>query len=227
MPTLPEPDNDKLKELPNSFKPSIIKTGSENSFLNQNNPNFAKRLETDFLESKLFDIKKTDKENKERKNYLESNYRNEIYMSISKSDSDFNLYLKNLYGSVENFFEMNQDLVQNKTFNPNTDFHAEVVIITEENYYKSDFISTNEVILEMLNGICTVDYFQKDGNISRLNTTLSSKFIPYSQNDIRNSAFGGLYGRRILCWDLVKQKWASFYMRGMVRFVRDETSDLE
>jgi hypothetical protein len=235
MPKLPEPNNDSLKGLPNTGLPSNMASQrtrivTANEYFKSNNPEYAKQIETienDFLNSKLYEISKTELSDKQKEEYLKSEYRLQMYKSVSQSDSDFNIYLKNMYGNISNFFEANTDLVENKTFNPRTDFLAEVSIITKDHYYKSDFISMNEVILEMLNGVCTVEYFKINGQISRLTTTLDDVFVPDSQNDVRRFAFGGLPGKRVLCWDLIKEKWSSFYMKNLKRFIRDETSGLE
>lgn len=233
MSQLPAPSNDDISGLPvfglpKGMNPPAIKVGSGNEFLKADNPAFAKKLETSFLESKLYDITRRDKNEKEIKDYNLSENKLSKYNRVAKDDADFNLYLRKMYGSIDNFFNLNEEFTNiHKTFNPKTDFQAEVVIITKDTFYKADFISQNETIMEMLSGICTVEYFKVDGRISKITTTLSSEFIPDSQNDVRSFAFGGLPGRRVLCWDLVKEKWSSFYMKNLKRFIRDETSGIE
>lgn len=232
MTEIQKPDSDSLDGLPitglpKSMKPSIPRLGSYNEYLIKNDPEFAKQLESDFLNTNLYEIKKTDLKKDAAKNYLESDYRLRKYKEISEDDIEFSSYLKSLYGSGKTFFEANQDVVQNKTFNPNTDYTAEVVIITEDNYFKSDFISQTETMFELLGGICTIEYFKVNGSIGKITGTLSSKYVPDSQSDTRANAFGGLPGSRMLVWDVINTRWVSFYMSNLVRFVRDETSGIE
>lgn len=182
-------------------------------------------LENSFLESNLFDISKKD--GKKEEDYLSSNYRVQKYKTITEEDEEFNKYLSGLYGSAQNYLEMNNLLLENKVFDPRTDYQAEVEIITDEIFYKSYFISQEETVLELLNGVCTIEYFQIDGNADRLVCSLSETNIPQGQQDTRFAAFSGLGQNRVLVWNLIKKKWSSFYMKNLIRFVRDDTSGIQ
>jgi hypothetical protein len=84
--------------------------------------------------------------------------------------------------------------------------------------------------MEALNGICTVDYLDVAGKAQRLNGTLQKKHILGSQVGERYQFFGplaGKYGEKIVLWNINKQKWSSFYLSNTVRFVKDDTIDLE
>jgi hypothetical protein len=186
---------------------------------------YENKLEEAFLKTNLYETKKS--ESKKQEDYLSSEYRTKVYQNITEKDLEFNKYLKNIYGSAKNYFEMNQNLLQNKVYDPSSDFQAEIEIITDETYYRSYFISQSETILELLNGVCTIEFFQTDGRIERIVGSLSREEVPQSQLSTRMYAFSGLRGSRVLVWNMFKQKWASFYMTNLKRFVRDDTSGLE
>lgn len=186
---------------------------------------YENKLEEAFLKTNLYETKKS--ESKKQEDYLSSEYRTKIYQNITEKDLEFNKYLRNMYGSAKNYLEMNQNLLQNKVYDPSSDFQAEIEIITDETYYRSYFISQTETILELLNGVCTIEFFQLDGRIERIAGSLSREQVPQSQLGTRMYAFSGLRGNRVLVWNMFKQKWASFYMNNLKRFVRDDTSSLE
>jgi hypothetical protein len=187
--------------------------------------NVEDQLQASFLESNLFDINKTDK--LIQKDYMYSEKRIENYKNLLNKDLEFNKFIKNTYGSVENYLQLNESLTRTRLYDPNTDFLAEVDIITEDVYYKTGFISLFETNFELMSGVCTVEYVQTDGRADRIVGTLSENIVPISQRLTRLQAFGGLRGSRVLFWDIVKQKWASFYMGNLKRFVRDENSGIQ
>jgi hypothetical protein len=186
--------------------------------------NLVEELETSFLQSNLFDV--TKKEGKKEEDYLSSEYRKNKYKNITQKDVEFNKYLRGIYGSAENYLEMNNFLIENKIYDPTSDYLAEVEIITKDTFYKSSFISQTETVLELIDGVCTIDYFQKDGSIDRLIVSLSGAYVPQNELKTRLSAFAGLQGERVLVWNIVKKGWSSFYMSNMTRFIRDDTSDV-
>ena len=137
------------------------------------------------------------------------------------------MYLRNLYGNANTFLETKTNLIENRNYDPLTDYVVEVGIITEDTYYKGSFISYDEVILELLNGTCTIDFIKVNGLAGMIVGTLSKDKIPSSQGDVRLASFAGLGGGRILVWNLLKGKWSSFYMSNLRRFMSDETSDIQ
>jgi hypothetical protein len=182
-------------------------------------------LESSFLDSNLSDISK--REGKKEEDYLSSQYRIEKYKNISKNDLEFNKYIKGIYGSAENYLEMNNFTFQNKIYDPASDYQAEVEIITNDTFYKSRFISQQETLLELLGGVCTIEYFQVDGNVDRLVCSLSQNSVPGNEFQTRLNSFAGLGGDRVLVWNLIKKGWSSFYMKNLIRFVRDDTSGIQ
>jgi hypothetical protein len=232
MTEIEKPNSDRLDGLPiiglpKPMKAQLPRVGSYNEFLLKDNKQFAETLESDFLNTNLYEIKKSDLIQKQEKSYLGSEYRLKKYKEISEKDIEFNEYLKSLYGSDKNFFEANENMVLNKTYNPTTDYNSEVVIITEDNYFKSNFISQTETIFELLSGMCTIEYFKVNGTIGKITGTLSNNYVPDSQGKTRSDAFGGIGRGRVLVWDIINTRWVSFYMTNLVRFVRDETSELQ
>ena len=74
--------------------------------------------------------------------YIKSELRKEKYEKVSEEDDAFSDYLKAKYGSVEMFFEMNEQLRQQRIYNPLSDYDIEVEIITKEQFLKTNFISS-------------------------------------------------------------------------------------
>ena len=159
--------------------------------------------------------------------YNSSNYRKEKYKNMPENDKEFADYIKRTYGSVSSFFDFRQDLVKDKLYDPSSDYLAEVVVITDEEYYKSGFISPTEVFFEILKGIATIEYFKMDGRAAKIVGTLEEGLIPSSQQNTRANAFSFIGAKRILVWDLQKQGWSSFYMSNLRRFIKDDTYGLE
>jgi hypothetical protein len=159
--------------------------------------------------------------------YNSSNYRKEKYKNIPENDKEFADYIKRTYGSVSSFFDFRQDLIQDKLYDPSSDYLAEVVVITDEEYYKSGFISPTEVFFEILKGIATIEYFKMDGRAAKIVGTLEEGLIPSSQQNTRANACSFIGAKRILVWDLQKQGWSSFYMSNLRRFIKDDTYGLE
>jgi hypothetical protein len=187
--------------------------------------NLKNALEEEFLNSTLTDETYVNKG--DAKDYYSSKYRLEKYKSLINDDNEYNLYLRNLYGNANTFLETKTNLIENRNYDPLTDFVVEVGIITEDSYYKGSFISYDEVILELLNGTCTIDFIRVNGLAGMIVGTLSKDKIPSSQGDVRLASFAGLGGGRILVWNLLKGKWSSFYMSNLRRFMSDETSDIQ
>lgn len=161
------------------------------------------------------------------KNYLESEERLKKYKEIAGDDEKFADYIKANYGTFENFLLINQKLTENRVYDPETDYDIEVEIITKDQYLKSDFISSTEMFLEVLGGISTIQYFKTNGQITQSVGTLKKSFVPSSEYETREKAFGFYGSPRILMWDVRKQDWVSFYMVNVRRFIRDDTSELQ
>ena len=161
------------------------------------------------------------------KDYFESEERLKKYKEISEEDEKFAEYIKSKFGTFENFMMINQKLTQNRVYDPESDYDIEVEIITEDQYLTSDFISSTELFLEILGGVSTVQYFKRNGQITQSVGTLKKSFIPSSEYETRDKAFGFYGSPRILMWDVLKQDWISFYMINVRRFIRDDTTGLE
>ena len=187
--------------------------------------NFEEEILNDFLQGDLNSL--SYQKQLSETDYNSSKYRIDKYKNLSENDKDFASYIKQTYGSVSNFFDFKQELGQDKLYDPSTDYLAEVVVITEDEYYKSGFISPTELFLEILNGIATIEYFKLDGRAAKIVGTLEEDLIPSSQQNARAGAFNFIGSKRILVWDLQKQGWSSFYMSNLRRFIKDDTYGLE
>lgn len=161
------------------------------------------------------------------KSYFESDERVKKYKEISEEDEKFAEYIKSKYGTFENFQIINEKMAQNRVYDPESDYDIEVEIISKDQYLTSDFISSTELFMEVLGGVSTVQYFKTNGQITQSVGTLKKSFIPSSEYDTREKAFGFYGSPRILMWDVLKQDWISFYMVNVRRFIRDDTSGLE
>jgi hypothetical protein len=88
------------------------------------------------------------------------------------------MYISRNYGSYQNYLAAyNWNVGTTKVFDPTVDQKMDVTIITKEVFYKSDHISSQELIMEALSGICTVDYVDVENRAKRLNGTLEKKYI--------------------------------------------------
>jgi hypothetical protein len=103
----------------------------------------------------------------------------------------------------------------------------DVSIIKKDKVYKTDHISTQEVIMENLSGVCTVWFIKVNGSTRRLTCTLQADKIPESQDDVRYNFFSPLSNGRVGVWDINEQAWKSFYMRNVFKFVRDDSQSIE
>jgi hypothetical protein len=161
------------------------------------------------------------------KDYMTSELKKEKYEVIAREDQNFEEFVKLKYGSLENFYSFNPQLKEERIYNPLTDYDMEVEIITEDEYLKTNFLSSPELFMEVLGGITTIQYVKVDGNAAQLVGTLKKSYVPSSQYETRDKAFGFFGGKRILLWDLTKQDWSSVYIQNIRRFIRDDTTELQ
>lgn len=159
--------------------------------------------------------------------YSGSRLQVDTYKKLEQDDMLYDQFIKTTYGSYENFYRMNKINQGVSIYDPTIDYIMDVTVITEEESYKTDHISSQEVIMEALSGVCTVIFMKVDGSVGRITGTLDRKAMPTSQLQTRRNFFTPLKNDRIVMWDLNKQDWRSFYMDRAIRFVRDDTIALE
>lgn len=160
--------------------------------------------------------------------YGGSAYQLETYKKIEMQDKLYQNFIKQGYGSFDNYLMQNKINQFSSLYDPISDYRADVKIITKESSYVSDHISAQELIMENLSGVCTVFFLKKkDGTAARLTCTLNEEYMPTSEYPRRTSFFSPMSGDRIGVWDVNEKKWKSFYMNSMFKFVRDDTIDIE
>jgi len=164
----------------------------------------------------------------EKQKYNGSDEQLKTYGNLEDSDPAYARYIVSQYGSYQNFLFVNQ-IQKNfdSVFDPRYDIKTDVTVYTKEKTYKSDHISPNEIIMEGLSGICTIDYLKKNGNSDRFIGTLNKNIIDSNKSSERVLFFSPLQGNRIVMWNLVKKDWSSFFVSGLIRFVRDDTIGIE
>jgi hypothetical protein len=164
----------------------------------------------------------------EKQKYNGSDEQIQTYENLENSDPTYARYITSQYGSYQNFLFVNQ-IQKNfdSVFDPRYDIKTDVTVYTKEKAYKSDHISPNEIIMEGLSGICTIDYLKKNGNSDRFIGTLNKNIIDSNKSSERVQFFSPLKGNRIVMWNLIKKDWSSFYVGGLIRFVRDDTIGIE
>lgn len=167
----------------------------------------------------------------QKQKYQGSTHKTLKYENLKQKDPLFAEQMSRIYGSYEAFLKAVEDQSkQRNLIDPRSDKKLDVTVITNDIYYKSDHISAQEIIMEALNGICTIDYLDVSGKAQRLNGTLQKRHILSSQVAERYNFFGplsGRFGEKVVLWNINKQKWSSFYINFAVRFVKDDTTDLE
>jgi hypothetical protein len=160
--------------------------------------------------------------------YSGSSIQKESYNRIEKNDVLYKLFIQKNYGSYENFL-MAKKLLQDITiFDPSVDYIIDTTVITKDVSYKTDHLSTQEVINENLSGVCTVYFTKKTtGTVRRLQCTLNENLVPNSQSAIRSNFFSAGRGDLVGVWDINIQAWRSFYMSSVIKFIRDDTTSIE
>lgn len=159
--------------------------------------------------------------------YMGSPKQLKTYEDLKRNDQIYQQYITQTYGSYENYLTMNRIGQAQSVYDPANDYVMDVTVVTENASYKSDHISTQEVIMEALSGVCTVIFMKMDGSVGRITGTLDSRAVPPKQMEYRKMFFSPQANDRVVMWDLNKQDWRSFYMDRVIRFVRDDTIDLE
>lgn len=159
--------------------------------------------------------------------YWGSEYQKQQYERLKSMDPAFQAYILKTFGSYDLFEKLNGFGDSNNIYDPTTDYKMDVTVITKERFYKTDHISTYEVIGEALTGLCSIDYLKVNGSASKITGTLYKKFINPANIEERVNFFRPLPGNRVVVWDVIKQGWSSFYMNRAIRFVRDDTTGLE
>lgn len=164
--------------------------------------------------------------------YFGSEFQKLKYQKFKGKDYLYEQAIIKKFGSYDLFLEQTK-LGQRSIFNPASEYQMDVTIITKnkENkitkYYKSDNISTYELIQEMLFGLCTIEYTKVNGQPSKTVGTLYKKYILPSKTQERINFLFPLRNDRVGVWDLIKQDWSTFYMGNVFRFVRDDTIGIE
>ena len=161
------------------------------------------------------------------KTYSGSEQQIQTYENLYKKDINYKRYIDITYGSFENYKTLNKTFRKGNVYDPTVDHILDVTVITEEHHYKTDHISASEIIMESASGICSYYFIKKDGSTTKVNGTLDNKYIPVKEWPRRMYFFSPLPGERVVVWDINKQRWSSFYMNNIFKFVRDDTTDLE
>jgi len=201
---------------------------SENVVNAQNNqqsvPNVAQKLESQFMSGNLSSISYMG----QAEPYYGSDKQKNVYESLESEDKEFKSYIEKIYGSYDAFTKEKDLKFNNVEYDPMYDYVVDVSIISDNNtIYTSTHISSSETIVELLTGVCSFFYLKINGSSGKSVGTLNANFIPESQYENRQNFFSPLKGDRVVLWDIHKKTWNSFYMSRLIKFVRDETMDLE
>jgi hypothetical protein len=159
--------------------------------------------------------------------YTGSSIQQQNYDRLNTQDKIYSQFILQNYGSYDNYMQMHRIGQTSAVYDPSIDYVMDVTVVTENQSYKSDHISTQEVIMEALSGVCTVIFMKINGSVGRITGTLERSYIPTSEYQTRLNFFSPLKGDRIVVWDINKQGWRSFYMDRVIKFVRDDTIGLE
>jgi hypothetical protein len=151
-----------------------------------------------------------------------------LYDELTTKDLRYRQFIIDHYGSIENYITQQSSQFKQSVFDPAVDYKLDVTIVKDKKkFYKSDHISTNEVIMETLTGVCTFYYRKVDNNEGKSTGTLDPGYIPDDQLHWRPYFFSPLKNNRVVIWDIVKHRWNSFYMSRLYKFVRDDTISAE
>lgn len=159
--------------------------------------------------------------------YTGSIIQKETYDRLQQNDRFYQRFITENYGSYENYLVQTRVGQASSSFDPTIDFVMDVTVTTKEHSYKSDHISSQEVIMEALSGVCSVVFVKVDGSVGKIVGSLDANYIAPTEQLNRFKFFSPLAKNRIVMWDINKQGWRSFYMENVIKFVRDDTTDLE
>lgn len=159
--------------------------------------------------------------------YSGSRIQSEKYRNLEQKDDEYRKYIFDNFGSYENYLKLSRIDEGTNVFNPETDYVIDVQVVTAEKSYRTDHISAEQVIMEALDGVCTVIFMKVNGTVGRITGTLEKKYIPSKHFGVRRQVFTPQKGDRIIMWDINKQDWRSFYMELVIKFIRDDTVGLE
>lgn len=159
--------------------------------------------------------------------YTGSSLQKETYERLQRNDRFYQRFITENYGSYENYLVQTRVGQASSSFDPTIDFVMDVTVITKEHAYKSDHISSQEVIMEALSGVCSIIFMKVNGSVGKIVGSLESQYIAPTELQNRFKFFSPLARNRIVMWDINKQGWRSFYMENVIKFVRDDTTDLE
>lgn len=189
--------------------------------MEENQNNFEERLSSELnAPGSFFNTK-------EQKEYRSSPLQKETYERLQRNDILYQKFIIQTYGSYENFLQQSKIMQDINVYDPTIDYIMDVTVVTENAFFKTNHISSQEIIMENMSGLCSVWFTKQNGTARRLNCTLDSKYMPTKEYDIRSRFFSPLPNDRIGVWDVNQQKWKSFYMKNVFKFVRDDTSGVE
>lgn len=160
--------------------------------------------------------------------YGGSDYQLKTYQKLQTNDLLYKNFIQEVYGSYENYLQQYKINQNTNVFDPGVDYRMDVKIVNKEESYTSDHISTHEIILELLSGVCTIFFIKRtDGSSRRLTGTLEPSMLPTKEYAVRKNFFSPMSGDRLGVWDINEQTWKSFYVDSVFKFIRDETVGTE
>lgn len=164
-------------------------------------------------------------DDKEIKQYGSREQREEDLSEVMEKDLDYSVYFSTRYGNFDVYFEL-EDINYGKSFNPLQDKRVEVKIVKKGTIYVASFISPNQIIEELIDGVVSFLVIKVNGQVAKIVGTLKEE-ITHGEDHVRQAAFSTLPDGRILVWNVLKQKWSSFYPDNLLEMTRDDTSSYE
>lgn len=159
--------------------------------------------------------------------YRAEDFQMNEYKSIEGEDEEFKKYVIKEYGDYDTFLRKQRIKKDIHVYDPTIDYLIDVSVVKPGAVYKTDHISPSEVIMENLTGVCTVWFVKVNGSTRKLTCTLQEVHIPDTEEDTRLNFFKPGKNGRIFVWEINEQKWKSFYMGNVFKFVRDDSQTLE
>ena len=89
-------------------------------------------------------------------NYREGDIQTSEYQSVNDEDEEFTNFIIKKYGSFDEYLKQKRITKTARIFDPLSDFIIDVSIVKPDVVYKTDHISSYEVIMENLTGVCSV-----------------------------------------------------------------------
>lgn len=151
--------------------------------------------------------------------------RTENILKNLEKDLNYSSYFYERYGNVDVYFSL-EDIYRSVGVFTSSDKRVNIKIIKNGTIFIGDYVSPNQIIEELIDGVVSFLVFKVNGTPALITGTLKEELVN-GEEHVREAAFSLLPDGRVLLWNVMKQKWSSFYPNNLIEMTRDDTSAFE